>query len=88
MSEQDEDDIITCGITEFKMDKSDTLDCIKKKVQRYIFDLWWESKKGTDLLYIVNQFDMMTIEEYINADFRGSNNLVEKSIIAAQPLIQ
>ncbi len=29
---KEQDDIITCGVTEFKMDKSDTLDCLKKKV--------------------------------------------------------
>ena len=51
---KDQEDIITCGTIEFRMDKSDTLDLIKKRSPRYIFDLWWESKKGTDYLYVVN----------------------------------
>ncbi len=83
---KDQEDIITCGTIEFRMDKSDTLDIIKKRSQRYIFDLWWESKKGTDYLYVVNQFDMMTIEDCINLEFtnsKNSNNDKEKLIPAS-----
>ena len=31
------DEIVTCGIVEFKMEKTDTLDFLKKKIQKYVF---------------------------------------------------
>jgi len=60
---------MTCGIVEFKMENTDTLEFLKKKIQKYVFKVQWESNKDTNVLYIVNQFDLMTIVEYINSDF-------------------
>ena len=62
-------EIMTCGIVEFKMENTDTLEFLKKKIQKYVFKVQWESNKDTNVLYIVNQFDLMTIVEYINSDF-------------------
>lgn len=64
------EELICYGATEVKIEKKDPLELLKLKVQRIAYDLWYQTLKGTDKLYIVELFEIKTVEEDIIPEYR------------------
>jgi hypothetical protein len=47
------EELISYGATEVRVDKKEALHTLKLKLQRVAYDLWYQTLKGTDKLYIV-----------------------------------
>ena len=62
-----------------RIEKSELLEDLKKKLQRVAYDLWFNTLKGTDQLYVVEAFDLKTIEEDIAPEYRAASISEDKS---------
>jgi hypothetical protein len=58
-------------VTEVRVENRELLDDLKKKLQWVAYDLWFKTLKGTDKLYVVETFDLKTVEEDISPEHRA-----------------
>lgn len=67
------EELMCYGATEVKVDKKDPLELLNIKVQRIAYDLWYQTMKGSDKLFIVECFEIKTIEDDIMPEYRVSS---------------
>jgi hypothetical protein len=58
-------ELIIYGSTEFRIEKGEKLNSLKKKLQKFSINLWTKMMRGDGTLYVIEQYDLKTGEEDI-----------------------
>ena len=69
----DLEELLIYGITEIRIEKNELIEDFKKKLQRLSYDLWYQTLKGTNQLYVVDSFDLKAVEEFLQNEYRNAN---------------
>ena len=56
-------ELVIYGSTEFRIEKSEKLHSLKKKLQKFSINLWTKMLKGDGTLYVIDQFELKTGED-------------------------
>lgn len=55
-----EDNLLIYGNAEFRIEKHERLENLKKKLQKFTINMWSKMHKGSEVLYIMESFDLKT----------------------------
>ncbi|CDW82427.1 UNKNOWN [Stylonychia lemnae] len=61
-------ELLVYGTTEFRIEKFETLQVLKKKLQKFSMNMWSKMLKGTESLYTLEQLDLKTEDDFSNVN--------------------
>lgn len=64
------DDLYIYGMTEVKIDKAEKLEYFKNKLQKVAYNMWSKALRSYDQLYIVESFDIKTVEDDLTPQYQ------------------
>ena len=65
------DELLIYGKTEIKIEKHERIEDLKKKLQKVAYNMWSKALRSYDQLYVVDFFDIKTLEEDIAEQYRA-----------------
>ena len=60
------EELLIYGMTEIRVEKQEKLEDLKKKLQKVAFDMWSKALQSYDELYVVDSFELKTVEEDVS----------------------
>ncbi len=57
------DELLIYGMTEVRIEKNEPIEYLRKRLQKVAYNMWSKALGSEDKLYVVDHFDIKTVEE-------------------------